>query len=104
MPSADNESVRHELTSIRQSVGELQAIMLRVADALERLARLEERHANAANSLDRAFTAIDSIDKRLSEIESQQHLQKVVTSWAVGAAWAAIGLIATLALRQLGLI
>lgn len=56
------EQVHDELADVRALVG-------RLTDAVERLTRLEERHANTSQALDRAFTALGGLRDRMHAIE-----------------------------------
>jgi len=44
-----------ELQAFREDLADIKEALKNVADALERLARLEERHASVASALERAF-------------------------------------------------
>jgi len=67
MPPVDQDVMQAEISSIKESMGEVKGTLSKMADALERLARLEERHANMASAVDRAFSTISKIELRVSK-------------------------------------
>lgn len=95
-----DETMQAEIGSIRQSLAEVKNTMSKMADALERLARLEERHANTASALDRAFTALTRLEARIEAIERQQPVQKLTSDWVINLVWAVVGTGATLLVKH----
>ncbi|MFV5212781.1 hypothetical protein ACLIIZ_03520 [Azonexus caeni] len=92
-----NDRLHADVRNLREEVGE-------VKNLLERLVRLEERHANTANALERAFSALAKIDGRVRKLELAQPVQRLATGWVTNAAWAAAGVLAMLLLRKIGVV
>lgn len=103
MPVDQDSCMRTEISAISQGLQEVKGTLSKVVDVLERMARLEERHANTANALERAFSSISKIESRVGHIERQQPMQKLVAGWVINGAWAAVGVFATIALKKIGL-
>lgn len=97
---SDTEVIKEQMVGVREDIGEIKGALSRVADALERLARLEERHATVASALDRAFGAIKSIDLRLKVVELAQPVQRLTSGWIVTAVAAGAGSLATIVITK----
>ena len=87
---------------MRSSINDVKGVLAKVVDALDRLTRLEERHASAAASLDRAFTTIARMEARLSAVEQRMPVHGLAVSWALRGVWAAAGALAIFMLKKLG--
>ena len=77
--SAD-DNVQIEIGAIRQSLAEVKSALTKIAEVLDRLTRLEERHSNTASTLERAY---------------------MVSDWVLRGVWAALGMGGTLVVKQL---
>lgn len=99
---SDVDVIKAELRGMRQDVSEIRGAMAKVADALERLARLEERHSTVSGALERLFVAVGKIEVRLREIEQSQPVQKLMSGWVANSVWAAAGMAVMLVLKKVG--
>lgn len=99
--SDDRDSLRVEIGVIRRSLEEVHGTMTKVAAALERLTRLEERHAHTASALERAFSAISKIENRLAALERLQPMQKLTTHWVINGVWAAAGVVGAMIVNKI---
>ncbi|NYT62370.1 hypothetical protein H0A66_08605 [Alcaligenaceae bacterium] len=97
----DNDSLRVEIGFIRRNLEEVHSAMTKIAAALERLTRLEERHAHTATALDRAFNAISKLEARVAAMERHQPMQKLTTNWVINGVWAAVGVVGAIAINKL---
>lgn len=91
-----------EIQAIREDIAEIKEAWKKVAEALERLARLEERHYTQASALERAFAAISAQDKRLRALEQAQPVQSLTSGWVINSAWAGLGMMVMLILKKVG--
>lgn len=116
--------------SLKEDLADVKVLVGRMADAVERLTRLEERHTNTAAALDRAFNAIqrlgdrvqglhdrlstmanvDDMDERLDAVESDvsalktaQPEQRRIASWVDKAVWALLSASAMYVAMKMGL-
>jgi hypothetical protein len=99
-----------EFGALREDISELRAAMTKVADALERLARLEERHANSASAIQRGFEEITKVnmrvdvhDTRLKTLEISQPAAKKSAVWVERIAYGAIVVVAMAVMKKIGL-
>lgn len=99
---AETDVLHAEMRAMREDVSEIKGAVSKVADALERLARLEERHSTVASALERAFGAIFKIEARLRELEQAAPVQKLTSGWVTNGVWAAAGMVAMLILKKTG--
>ncbi|CAM3794155.1 hypothetical protein [Castellaniella denitrificans] len=96
-----DNTLRVEIGVIRRNLEEVHGTMTKVAAALERLTRLEERHAHTASALERAFNAISNIEKRLAALERFQPMQRLTTSWVINGVWAVAGAVGTMVINKI---
>lgn len=80
-----------EKDDIQQQIAELRRATLRMSDAVERLTRLEERHASTASGLERAFAALGKLGERITTLERVAPVHALTSRWVLGASWAALG-------------
>lgn len=85
---------------IGEKVTAMEQVMVRVAEALERLARLEERHYKQAEGLNRAFVELakvetkwTAIDDRLSIVEVEMPSLKTTRKWVQAAVVSVVGVV-----------
>lgn len=65
----------------RRQIGELREALVRLTETIERLARLEERHAAAGEALSRAFSKLSAHDDRITALERAAPLTTLATRW-----------------------
>lgn len=99
---SETDVLHAELRAMREDVSEIKGAVSKVADALERLARLEERHSTVAGALERAFGAISKIEARLRELEQAAPVQKLTSGWVTNGVWGIVGMVAMLVLKHIG--
>jgi len=104
-----NEAVRierltHHMLRIRESVDKMEASMAKMADALTRLALVEERQSATSSALERLGDAIEKLDGRLRKLEIAEPLQAKSSEWMMNAVWAGAGLAAMFVAAKVGLI
>ena len=99
----ETEILKVEIKGIRTDIAEIRGAFTKVADALERLARLEERDRFAGDTLKEVSQKLANLDLRLHEIEKNEPMQTLTSGWMVNAVWAGAGMIAVFAAKKLGL-
>lgn len=99
---SENNEIHPALLALREDVAEIKGFMAKMAEAIERLARLEERHGNTASALERAFSTISKIDTRLQALEKAQPVQALTSGWVSNAVWMAVGVLAMAVLKKAG--
>ncbi|MFZ9372241.1 MAG: hypothetical protein ACO25M_10260 [Limnohabitans sp.] len=75
-----------------------------LAAAITKLALIEERQANAAAALERAFGVLEKVELRLAALEAHAPNTKRMSVWFDRATWAGMGLLAMLLIKKSGLI
>jgi hypothetical protein len=71
-------------------ITEIKATMGKVADALTRLAVMEERQQRGSSDLTRVFGRLDGHESRLNVLEQAQPLNKQTSEWVSKAIWAVV--------------
>jgi response regulator RpfG family c-di-GMP phosphodiesterase len=92
----------HHLTSLRNDVDEIGAVMKQLASAVTRLALVEERQANTSTAIERLAKSIEKLDERLRVIEIQEPLQKRMSDWVLNIMWAAAAAVVMFVLSKTG--
>lgn len=85
------------ISAIASDMAEVKSTMSRLADAVTKLAIVEERQATDRQALGRAFVDIEKLSARVGVLEQAQPIQKqssdFVQKFLAGAAMAAVGAI-----------
>lgn len=100
----DVELLAVKMDALHDRMTGIEAAIVKVADAMERIARLEERLAAHNDAMRRAFDAIDrnsqdmtehfrAADERMKALENAQPVQKLVTGWVLAWIAGAVGLL-----------
>lgn len=100
-----------QMKALQGDLIEVKTAIKDVARALTKLALVEERQAQSAVAMERAFNAIDKLDKKLDsmgervlELEKREPTQTRTTEWVDRAVWAAAAGMVMLAASKLGLL
>ncbi len=99
---SETDVIRAELRAMRKDVSEIKGALSKVADAVERLTRLEERYSALTAALERAFSSISKIEGRLSTLEIAQPVQKLASSWVTNGVWMVAGAAVMFVLKHVG--
>ena len=94
----------HKVESLHEDMGEMKIVMRDVANALTKLALIDERQANMLEAQERIFNLIERLDNRVDDLEKEDGKQSVATGWVYAAVWGAAGLLAMYVAKMLGLI
>lgn len=98
-----DEVINHKLSTLHEDVGEMKTALNRLTDAVTKLALLEERQANAAAALERAFMAIERVEERLKRLELHLPASKRVNEWVDRSVVFALGLMVMYVVKKVGL-
>jgi len=103
-----NETVRierltHHMLRIRESVDRIDATMVKISDALTRLALVEERQAATSSAIERLAESIEKLDARLRALEIAEPMQAKSAEWVMGAVWASAAGLLMFAAGKIGL-
>ncbi|MBS0370210.1 MAG: hypothetical protein JSS57_13515 [Proteobacteria bacterium] len=96
--------IQEALESVRDDIREIKSAISKMAEAVVRLAVLEEKQSTQAQAQERAFGAISKLEARVRDLEQSQPVQKLTAGWVVSAVWCAVGVLATLALKSAGVL
>ena len=91
----DNTVLAERIEGMARDVSDIKTEMKRIAEGMERIARLEERHSNANAAIERAFTKINNHDERLAALEVQQPITVMVRNWVITGVVGVVGLLGT---------
>ena len=90
----DREAIDRRFDQVTNDLSDIKSSMGKIAEALTRLALLEERHSVVVSTTRRIDERLVEIDHRLDEVEKQQIRVDATTNTAVKAAkvaWAVLG-------------
>ena len=85
--------VLDRLTNLHEDVNDLREStrdsMKEIANAITKLVLLEERQSHANDNFSRVVNQLDSIQRRVEELEKQEPLQKLTSKWFMSVVWTA---------------
>lgn len=105
------EVIAARLDVMHKDMGEMKSGMMRLADAITKLAVVEERQTQDRQALERAFKAIErqdtrldgfntanmeacrAMESRIDKLEAAAPETKRATDWVMTAVWGALGLL-----------
>lgn len=103
-------AVNLQFNQLRGDVSEIKTSMKDVAQALTKLALVEERQAQSSAAMERAFatiskvdTKVDAVVNRVTQLEKNELNQARIAQWVDRAVWGAVGLLAMYAAAKIGL-
>lgn len=85
------ERLTHHIQRIREGQDEMKQSMQKMADAVSRLALVEERQANTGTALERIGATLAKLDERLRVLEIAEPMQAKSANWVERSMWAAAG-------------
>lgn len=80
----DLEGVNHRLTVVESAIEEIRDATRSIAESVQSIARLEERHAQTAQTLGRLFDDAKEVEKRVRVIEADMPGLREIRRWVVG--------------------
>jgi hypothetical protein len=90
-----------KLELLHEDVGDMKAVLKDLTIAINRLALVEERQAQTAASLERAFSALEKVEGRVSVLELSNVNTSRTSHWLDKAIVAIIAAIITLGVSNL---
>lgn len=80
---ADNniDILAAKMEVLHQDVGEMKTVLRELTSAIAKLAVVEERQAQTAQAMERAFKAIEKVESRVSRLEETAPLTKQTNLW-----------------------
>lgn len=86
----------YRLDVVEKDVSEIKQAIKSIDTSLQVLARLEERHQETREGLNRAFVMLDDHEKRIRGIESEAPTTKLVKTWVFSAVTAVLSVVLTI--------
>lgn len=90
------------LTTVHASIDGMRTELDRLAGAIERLARLEERNIAMASTVSELKSITSAIDNRLKTLETAAPTNRRLSTMVDRGTWAAIGVLCMMILKQIG--
>ena len=93
----------NKVESLHEDMSEMKTVMRDIANALTRLAIIDERQEKMSETQGRIFKLLDNHGERITELEKDDRRQSLAVNWVFGATWAAAGAFGMIVLKVLGL-
>jgi hypothetical protein len=93
----------NKVESLHEDMSEMKTVMRDIANALTKLAIIDERQEKMSETQGRIFKLLDNHGERINELEKDDRRQSLAVSWVFGATWAAAGAFGMVVLKVLGL-
>ena len=93
----------NKVESLHEDMSEMKVVMRDIANALTKLAIIDERQEKMSETQGRIFRVLDNHAERINELEKDDRRQSLAVNWVFGATWAAAGAFGMIVLKVLGL-
>ena len=93
----------NKVESLHEDMSEMKTVMRDIANALTKLAIIDERQEKMSETQGRIFKLLDNHGERINELEKDDRRQSLAVNWVFGATWAAAGAFGMIVLKVLGL-
>lgn len=111
MPSAiptdrranNNAATNIKLDALHEDITDIKLVLKELTVAINRLAIVEERQSQAAEALERAFTALEKVEIRVTNLEMVSVNSKQTNDWVGKVIWAGLAVLVIFILRKVGL-
>lgn len=81
------------VSALEGVVSEIKLAVKSIDQSLQTLARLEERHAETRDGLERAFGEIKDHEDRIRSVESDMPTMRLIRNWIVSGVLGTLGLV-----------
>lgn len=98
------ETIAMQMQVLHEDVKDMQSVLKELTTAITKLAIVEERQAQIAQSMERAFKAIEKVEARLTTLEQQAPMNKQTNAWADRLVIGIITVVFLFAAHKVGLI
>lgn len=75
--------IDYRITALETNVGEIRQAVKSIDASLQVLSRLEQRHAETRDGLERAFAELADHETRVRVIEQEQPTTKLIKGWVI---------------------
>jgi hypothetical protein len=104
-------ALAQRMDSVSAGLAEMRGDMRVLANAIAKLAVIDERQVQASLSLERSFAMLSKIDARIdatadrvSVLERAAPLAQQIQGWVLAAVWAGVGLAVMFVIKKAGLL
>lgn len=101
--TSSNVATNIKLDALHEDITDIKLVLKELTVAINRLAIVEERQSQAADALERAFTALERVENRVTNLEMVSVNSKQTNDWAGKAVWAGLAVLVIFVLRKVGL-
>lgn len=91
----DHHIIEQRVATLEGAVSKIERAVSSIAESMQALVRLEERHTQTQAGLGRCFKEVEDHENRLRELEKSEPLQRLTTKWVIGGVVTIITLIIT---------
>lgn len=99
----NNSSTNIKLDALHDDITDIKLVLKELTVAINRLAIVEERQSQAADALERAFSALEKVEIRLTNLEMVSVNSRQTNDWVGKAVWAGLAVLVIFVLRKVGL-
>ena len=94
----------NKVESLHEDVSDIKMVMRDIANALTKLAIIDERQGKMSETQSRIFKLLDNHDERINALQKDDRHQKVAVDWVYKAVWATVGVAAMYVAKFTGLV
>lgn len=85
--------IDYRLDVVEKDVGEIKDAIKSIAGSLQTLTRLEERHQETREALNKSFQTLQEHDQRIRKLEVEAPTTRLIRAWVISAMTGAIALV-----------
>ena len=93
-----------KLTLLHEDITEIKVALGKLSDAIVKLALVEQKQTAASAALERAFTALEAVENRVSALELEAANSSRTSKWIDRATLGVLAAVGAMALRKLDLL
>ena len=94
----------YRIGTLHDDVSEMKTSMRVLAEAVTKLALVEDRQEQAANAMERSFRLMEGLETRVSTIEKSYPGLKKTEIWVDRAVWGIVVAVSVFVAKRLGLL
>lgn len=103
-PEAAIAVLTHKVETMHEDLGEMRSALKQLLEAFTRLTLIDERQAQMARSMERAFCALEKMEGRVAALETKAPEAARMSHWFDRGLWAALAALATFLAKKVGLL
>lgn len=104
MPPDHSNVLDTKLTLLHEDITEIKVALGKLSDAIVKLALVEQRQTATTAALERAFTALEAVEKRVASLELESANSARISKWIDRGILAVLAGVGAMVLKKIGVL